>query len=249
MSIATEIQRLQTAKNDIKTAIENKGVTVGDGLIDTYAEKINEISSGGGDNKFWDVYLKNGERTYYLYAFSYEGWTDETFKPIHDMHPTNADHMFFQTSITDLKGILERQGVVLDTSKVPAMPQTFFNTQITHIPILDVSSCTNFGQAFRNSGKIVSIGLENIRKDATWGYAFYFCSSLTDFYCTGTIGKSIEFPHCGLLSDESLQNIVDCLADLTGETTQTLTLYKTVGEKLTDTQKATITAKNWTLAY
>ncbi len=46
MSIANEIIRLQTAKTDIKTAIENKGVTVGDGTIDTYAEKINEISGG-----------------------------------------------------------------------------------------------------------------------------------------------------------------------------------------------------------
>lgn len=46
MSIATEIQRLQTAKADIKTAIEEKGVEVGNGLIDTYAEKIKEISGG-----------------------------------------------------------------------------------------------------------------------------------------------------------------------------------------------------------
>lgn len=34
-----------------------------------------------------------------------------------------------------------------------------------------------------------------------------------------------------------------------GGTTQTLTLHSTVGNKLTDTQKATITAKNWTLVY
>ena len=47
MSVATEIQRLQQAKADIKSAIEEKGVTVGDGTIDTYAEKIGEISGGG----------------------------------------------------------------------------------------------------------------------------------------------------------------------------------------------------------
>ena len=51
MSIATEIQRLQSAKADIKSAIENKGVTVGDGTIDTYAKFIDEIvSSGSGKN-------------------------------------------------------------------------------------------------------------------------------------------------------------------------------------------------------
>ncbi|MBR3908775.1 MAG: hypothetical protein IKJ50_03540 [Clostridia bacterium] len=48
MSIATEIQRLQQAKADIKTAIENKGVTVGDGTIDTFASKISGITGGGG---------------------------------------------------------------------------------------------------------------------------------------------------------------------------------------------------------
>ena len=48
MSIATEIQRLQQAKADIKTAIEEKGVTVGDGTIDTFADKIKEITGGGG---------------------------------------------------------------------------------------------------------------------------------------------------------------------------------------------------------
>ena len=46
MSIVTEIQRLQTAKANIKTTIESKGVTVGDGTIDTYAEKIREMSVG-----------------------------------------------------------------------------------------------------------------------------------------------------------------------------------------------------------
>ena len=46
MSIASEIQRLQNAKTDIKEAIENKGVSVGNDLIDTYAEKINQIQTG-----------------------------------------------------------------------------------------------------------------------------------------------------------------------------------------------------------
>lgn len=43
MSIATEIERIQNAKTSIKNAIEEKGVEVGDGLIDTYADKISEI--------------------------------------------------------------------------------------------------------------------------------------------------------------------------------------------------------------
>lgn len=47
MSIASEITRLQTAKGDIKTAIENKGVSVASNLtISSYASKIDEITTG-----------------------------------------------------------------------------------------------------------------------------------------------------------------------------------------------------------
>jgi hypothetical protein len=43
MSIATEISRLQTAKTNLKSAIEGKGVTVGDVKLDEYYTKVNAI--------------------------------------------------------------------------------------------------------------------------------------------------------------------------------------------------------------
>ena len=52
MSIASEISRLQTAKTDIKTAIEAKGVTVpSSATIDTYDDYVAEISGGGGSTE------------------------------------------------------------------------------------------------------------------------------------------------------------------------------------------------------
>lgn len=49
MSIATEITRLQTAKADLKTAIEGKGVTVPSATkIDGYADLVESIETGGG---------------------------------------------------------------------------------------------------------------------------------------------------------------------------------------------------------
>lgn len=48
MSIATEIQRLQSAKGTIKSAIEAKGVTVPSGAtLDTYGTYIGSIETGG----------------------------------------------------------------------------------------------------------------------------------------------------------------------------------------------------------
>ena len=49
-SISSEITRLENAKASIKSAIEAKGVTVGEGLLDTYAAKINDISSGASES-------------------------------------------------------------------------------------------------------------------------------------------------------------------------------------------------------
>lgn len=58
---------------------------------------------------------------------------------------------------------------------------------------------------------------------------------------------SISIPS-SVLSDESIQSIIDGLADLTDTDTQTLTLHADVKAKLTEEQISTITDKNWTLA-
>lgn len=58
MSIATEISRLQTAKADLKTAIEGKGVTVPSAtLLDGYADLVDSISGGGGGASAQDILL------------------------------------------------------------------------------------------------------------------------------------------------------------------------------------------------
>ena len=65
MSIATEITRLQTAKADLKTAIEGKGVTVPSAtLLDGYADLVDAIETGGGgytDNEYANNTAPRGE--------------------------------------------------------------------------------------------------------------------------------------------------------------------------------------------
>lgn len=65
----------------------------------------------------------------------------------------------------------------------------------------------------------------------------------------GTIQKSLSLEFSPLLTDATIQNIIDGLADLTGGTAQTLTLHADVGSKLTEEQKASASAKNWTISY
>lgn len=54
MSVATELTRIQTAKADIKTAIENKGVTIPDNtLINAYSDYIDDIPTGGSSINYF----------------------------------------------------------------------------------------------------------------------------------------------------------------------------------------------------
>lgn len=228
MSIATEIQRLQTAKLNIKSAIENKGVEVGNGTIDTYAEKIGKISGGGsGDNfydTFWDAYQDNGNRTRYGSAFYGEGWNDTTFNPKYPI-TISGDSAVDYASVFSYGGMTEIDVDILVNS--PSLQLTF-----------------NQNRSIVTIKKIVLL-----RNDIVFDRTFANATNLENITFEGVISKNIGFPNSDKLSDSSIQNVIDCLADLTGGTTQTLTFHKTVGNKLTDTQKASITAKNWTLAY
>lgn len=62
MSVATEISRLQTAKADLKTAIEAQGVTVPSSTtLDGYAALVGQISGGSTDEISYPAWLKDGD--------------------------------------------------------------------------------------------------------------------------------------------------------------------------------------------
>jgi hypothetical protein len=60
MSISSEITRLQTAKADLATAIEGKGVTVPSATkLDGYADLVDAIQTGGGEYSVDDLASRN----------------------------------------------------------------------------------------------------------------------------------------------------------------------------------------------
>ncbi len=90
---------------------------------------------------------------------------------------------------------------------------------------IDMSACTNTSSAFQSASSLETIRIKK-----------------------GTLNVSINFAVSSSLTDASVQSIIDGLADLTGGTAQTLTLHSAVKGKLTDSQIAAITNKNWNLA-
>lgn len=208
-------------------------------------------AGGGGDSTFWDAFQDKGNRTDYRYAFAY-AWTDSAFKPKHNITPAGDGSrlMFYNTNITDIVGALAAGGVSLSTLNATNLYQAFESANITSIPDLDLSACTDMTLAFRYS-KATSITINNVQANCKFDRTFNSCPALVNLTITGTIGYSgFNVTDCKNLSKASLINILNCLsAEGAGKT---ITLGSTNLAKLTDAEgvaaKNSATSKGWALA-
>lgn len=170
---------------------------------------------------FWDVYQQNGDRSDYVACFAGAAWTDELYNPKYDIIATqHGGEMFKYALITN--------------TKVPI--------------IIDNTSYTS--SVFHGCIKLVTIpSIKVTERTVTFGGWFTSCGALVDIHFTedSVIAKNISFTDSSALSVASVNSIINALKDLTGQTAQTLTFHSTVKNNLTDAQKATISAKNWTL--
>jgi hypothetical protein len=203
---------------------------------------------------FWDAYQDSGNRADYDFAFAGNGWTDATFKPKHDIVITGrTDSMFQGCLISDLVKILNDCGVVFDMSH--SIESAYFastSPNLTTLPVLDCRGRESINYFISSCAKLHTIEKVILKEDGSQkfnDYSFNRLSGLKEIRFAGCIGSSLKIKNSPLLSDGSVQSIIDCLKDLTGATAQTLTLHATVGGKMTPEQKAAITAKNWTLVY
>ena len=67
-------------------------------------------------------------------------------------------------------------------------------------------------------------------------------------FAKGCIKLSLSFASCPFLSDETIQSIIDGLADLTGGTMQELDFHSDIVNKLTEEQWLQIYNKNWSVS-
>lgn len=229
-------------------------------------EEINEAFEAGKKaeyDKFWDAYQQNGTRTLYDREggrnFAAECWDFTNFYPKYDIRPTTAGSMFYNWSdaqhVGDLAQRLQDCGVVLDTSNATNMYGMFrYARSITRIPAIDARGVTNdsgmnfaFGDLLESDSLTIDKLIVGDHVNLT--DAFNRARSLVSITFEGVIGSNLNMSWSSKLNQESVQSIIECLKDLTGLDTLTLSLHAGVGAALTDEQKATITAKNWTLVY
>lgn len=117
-------------------------------------------------------------------------------------------------------------------------------SKLKYIKGINMSSSKNMGLMFAGSGIEIIEEPMDISQVTTTQNAFA-CDDLTEIrFVSGTIKLSLDFNRCSKLSAQSIQSIIDGLATVT--TAKTLTFNSAI--TLTDAQKASITAKGWTLA-
>lgn len=132
------INELKSTKNDIKSAIEEKGVAVNGGMI-TFADAINKIGIKAGG-----YILPNGMRL--AFSTSSENLTKYDFSQCESF-----ENMFYASSFTSFPSI--------DFSNVNNVRQCFYacNT-LKSMPIINFSNVNNASYCFEKCYYLTTIG-------------------------------------------------------------------------------------------
>jgi hypothetical protein len=253
MSIASEIDRIQNAKTSIKTAIENKGVEVGDGTIDTYASKIDEISTGGNDDVLASILSRTiteinandfPESVTYIGNNAFYGCAKLT-KVILPPQLIGFGHSAF----LDCKLLTE----VHLNGGLESIGHSSFSSCTALTELIIPNTVYSIGAwAFRGCYKLKTLFIPNsvLIVDAGGGLnSFEACSSLEfvtledGFNC-----NSLKLYSSTKFSRETIVSWFNALADRTGKSAYTLTIGSTNLAKVTEEEIAIATAKNWTIA-
>ena len=172
----------------------------------------------------------------------FQSCTQATSIPLLDTsNVTNMNRMFYNcNALTSLPNF--------NTSNVTSMNLfAAYCNALTSLPNFNTSKVTNLSEAFRDCTNLTEIPSFDLSAATNLGYAFSNLPNLTAFHATG-MKSSFSLYESTLLSESALVEIIGNLADLAGQTTQTLTLGATNLAKLTQAEIDQATAKNWTLA-
>lgn len=178
------------------------------------------------------------------------------------------DYLFFKNYAVETVGDVY-------APQATSIQGAFRTCSVSEVGVINVPNATNLAYLFYDSGSPTKIGGIYAPKAAAWDSVFYGCGRLVsiggklDFsnaishpsstfylcklleqveFVAGSIHLGVDLKTCPKLNDVSIQSIVDGFADMTGQETVTLTLHADVKAKLTETQIATLTGKNVTIA-
>lgn len=235
-TLAENVAQVKADFKGIRDELMNKGADIPSGTpTSKYANIIKDLNPGGNTeeafeqgkqaqyDEFWDGFQQNGSKTNYNYAFYGTNWNDAIFKPKYDIVPTAIVQTFYNSPITDLTSILEKQGVVLDTSNCTNFSFAFAHSKLTNIPKINMSTCTNSSSTFVSSRSIVRIeGIVSSEKTIFDKSTFQNCSALKHIIFEGTIASDITLQWSKKLDRASILSLLQCLNATVSGITATL---------------------------
>ena len=271
-TIAENLQTIQNIKQDIKTAIENKGVDMTNTPFTEYSTKIDEITNGGeidineygiklGYSSFKKIPdgIDFSNVTDMSYMFS-DCYYLQSVSSINTSKATNMNSMFYNCERLDSLALI-------DTSKVVDMGGMLGNTMLKTIPQFDTSNVENVCSIFKQCIALRTIPLLDFGSVTNMSSIFgiFELELLTSIGGFKNLKKSVTREFIDLLpniSTSSLINIINNLYDWSGNTdgyaplnngtiynfgtTHSLKFGNNIS-KLSDAQIAIATAKGWTL--
>lgn len=180
------------------------------------------------------------------------------FKDFDTSAVTDMSSMFYGCNLTklDLSSF--------DTSAATNMMYMFkYCSNLTTLDLssFDTSSVTSMGGMFDNCDRLTTLDLSNFNTSSVTNmmYMFYNCSNLTTIIGTHTLEEvqagtikalkgtkeSLNLSYSPLLERASILALFYGLADLTGQTANTVTLHATAKARLTSEDIKIATDKNW----
>lgn len=215
--ISEKLNRIKTAKENIKKSIENKGVVVGDVSIENYAEKIDEITTGSSATTNDASYLFYGgarldvaeqlmgmlgkvTSTKYMYSTCRTPKTIDISK-LDTSENKDMDYMFQNDNA--LKNIIGIENINLDN--ITSLREVFSGCgfEILDLSNWNVSNIKNMQSMFSSDSSLKTLNINgwDTSKVEYMNYTWQSCRSLTDL---------------SKLNTSSIQYIQDTLTGCTG---------------------------------
>ena len=210
-TIAENLSRIQSAKTDIKTAIEAKGVTVSSSAtIDTYATYVSQISGGGGGTSYETEFkglidrtisgsltIPNGAASVGDYAF-YEcsGLTDVT---IPSSVTSIGSYAFYNCK--GLRSVVIPVGITsIGTYAFSRIAGYNKSVDISSIDLSNVPPSTSFTHIFENSYIHGNITIPNsLLNGSTSGTSSTCMNLFSNVYCQENYSLAINIYADGVI--------------------------------------------------
>ena len=120
------------------------------------------------------------------------------------------------------------------------------SSTIIHIDFSKASGTLAY--VFNGCTSLKTIEKLTFHKDLKYTNFFVNCTALENLVIEGEIGNGTSLANSSMLTDDSVNSVINALIELPADAPQTIRFHATVKNNLTQEQIASITSKNWTLA-